>query len=359
MAIDTTETPGPLYPEYLPHYDPLESVVTVGRFEHDDPGHRADPAFPNLLKNATNVLEMSPHCGTELQGVQISDLSKAGLDELALMVAQRGCLVLRDQTFTDLGFERQREIASHFGPLHKHGWMPHPKQGPEEFVIVYDSKDDLRIRKSWARKSPIQFHVDQSPEAQPPGATFFCMLESPPGAGGDTIISSMTRAFSRLSPSFRKRLEGLTAVHTTANPIAREIRDNGEKAVIRRPITRSIHPVVTVHPVTGEKALFVNSSYTQSIVGWDEEESDYLLKFLFDHINRGHDFTCRVRYEPGTVVIWDQRVTQHSQTLDYPAGGRRHAFRLTPLANAPVASLVEEDDGECRKDEGRMMLNLC
>jgi sulfonate dioxygenase len=109
----------------------------------------------------------------------------------------------------------------------------------------------------------------------------------------------MTRAFSRLSPSFRKRLEGLTAVHTAANPIAREIRDNGAAANIRR----SIHPVVTLHPVTGEKALFVNSSYTQSIVGWDEEESDCLLKFLFDHINRGHDFTCPVRYEPGTVVV--------------------------------------------------------
>lgn len=169
----------------------------------------------------------------------------------------------------------------------------------------------------------------------------------------------MTRAFERLSPSFRKRLEGLKAVHTTANPIMRELRDNGSSAVLRRPITRNIHPVVIVHPVTKKKALFVNSSYTQSIVGWDDEESNYMLQFLFDHINRGHDFCCRVRYEPGTVVIWDQRVTQHSQTLDYQAGSRRHAFRLTPLANVPIPSLVEADDGECAKDEGRMMLNLC
>lgn len=261
--------------------------------------------------------------------------------------------------------------------------MPHPKDGPPEFVIVYDSKDDLRIRKSWSRKSPIQFHVDQSPEAQPPGVTFFAMLESPAIAGGDTIISSTVRAFERLSPSFRKRLEGLNAVHTTANPIMRELRDNGNQAVLRRPITKSIHPVVTVHPVTKQKALFVNSSYTQSIVGWDEEESgecipykepspfilqykdiltyflDYMLKFLFDHINRGQDFCCRVRYEAGTIVLWDQRVTQHSQTLDYAAGDRRHAFRLTPLANTPIPSKIEEDDGECQKDEARVMLNLC
>ncbi|EFX05168.1 alpha-ketoglutarate-dependent taurine dioxygenase [Grosmannia clavigera kw1407] len=194
-------------------------------------------------------------------------------------------------------------------PLHKHGWMPHPKNGPVEFVIVYDSREDLRVRKSWARKSPIQFHVDQSPEAQPPGLTFFCMLESPPGAGGDTIISSMNRAYDQLSPSFRKRLEGLTALHTTANPILREIRDNGDLAVLRRPITKAVHPVVTVHPVTGRKALFVNSSYTQRITGWDEEESDMLLRFLFDHINRDQDFACRVRYEPGTIVVWDHWTT--------------------------------------------------
>ncbi|KAJ9143863.1 Taurine catabolism dioxygenase TauD/TfdA [Pleurostoma richardsiae] len=349
----------PLYPDYLPHYDPLEKVEPVGPFEHDEPGLRADPALPNLLKGATKVFEVSPHCGTEIQGVQISELSDAGLDELALLCAQRGCLVFRDQEFAKIGFEKQKKIASHFGPLHKHGWMPHPKNGPEEFVIVYDSRDDLRIRKSWSRKSPIQFHVDQSPELQPPGATFFCMLESPPGAGGDTIISSMTRAFERLSPSFRKRLEGLKAIHTTAKPMEREIRDNGSSAVLRRPISKAVHPVVTVHPVTGQKALFVNSSYTQRIVGWDDDESDCLLGFLFDHVNRGQDFACRVRYEPGTVVVWDQRVTQHSQTLDYAPGDRRHAFRLTPLANVPIPSLVEEDDGQCAEEEERVMLGLC
>lgn len=178
------------------HYDPDEKVQGVGSFEHDDPGLRADPELPNLLQDATNKFDLSPNCGTELHGVQISDLSPAGLDELALLTAERGCVVLRDQKFNDIGFQKQSEIASHFGPLHRHGWMPHPKNGPVEFVIVFDSEDDLRIRKSWARKSPIQFHVDQSPEAQPPGLTFFCMLESPPGPGGDTIISHVSVAVS-------------------------------------------------------------------------------------------------------------------------------------------------------------------
>lgn len=103
----------------------------------------------------------------------------------------------------------------------------------------------------------------------------------------------------------------------------------------------------------------VNPVYTRKIVGFDQEESDYLLKFLFDHIAKRQDFQCRVRYEAGTVLVWDQRVTNHSQTLDYPAGERRHGFRLTPLANKPIPSMVEEDDGECEKDFGRASLGLC
>lgn len=99
--------------------------------------------------------------------------------------------------------------------------------------------------------------------------------------------------------------------------------------------------------------------YTKRIVGFDQEESDYLLNFLFDHIAKRADFQCRVRYEPGSVLVWDQRVTNHSQTLDYPAGDRRHAFRLTPLAEKPIASKIEEDDGECDKDVQRAVLGLC
>ncbi|TVY84404.1 Alpha-ketoglutarate-dependent sulfonate dioxygenase [Lachnellula suecica] len=352
--------PGPLFPDYIPHYDPLEKVEMVGAFEHVDPGHRANPLKPNILAKATKIADLSPHVGTELHGVQLNELNSEALDELALLTAERGCVVFRNQTnFMNSGFEAQKKVAGHFGPLHVHGWMPHPEKGPPEFVIVYDSTDDLRLRRFWARKNPIQFHVDQSPEAQPPGMTFFAVLESPPGVGGDTIFTSTVRAFSRLSPKFRARLEGLLAVHSTDQQVSREISDNKDKSVIRRPVTRSIHPVVTVHPVTGVKNLFVNSSYTRSIVGFDDEESDYLLKFLFDHIRGGHDFSCRVRYEPGTVVVWDQRVVQHSQTLDYPAGSRRHMFRLTALANVPIPSKVDEDDDGCKLEEDREMLGLC
>lgn len=106
----------PLYPDYMPFYDPLEKVEDIGLFEHNDPGHRADPAKPNLLRTATKIIDIAPAVGTEIHGVQLSDLDSKGLDELALMAAERGALVFRDQKFIDLGFEKQKEIVSYFGP---------------------------------------------------------------------------------------------------------------------------------------------------------------------------------------------------------------------------------------------------
>ena len=135
------EDGSPLYPDYMPFYDPLEKVEDLGYFDHFDPGHRADPTFPNLLANATKVVNLSPHVGSEIEGVQLSKLSSEGLDELALLAAQRGCLVFRNQDFCDIGFEAQKKIVRHFGPLHIHGWAPHPAAGSEEHMIIYDHKE--------------------------------------------------------------------------------------------------------------------------------------------------------------------------------------------------------------------------
>ncbi len=70
--------------------------------------------------------------------------------------------------------------------------------------------------------------------------------------------------------------------------------------------------MVRTHPATGEKALYVNPQFTRYIVGFKQEESDYLLKFLYDHIALSQDLQARVKWKPGTVVVWDNRVTGES-----------------------------------------------
>ncbi|TFY79886.1 hypothetical protein EWM64_g4121 [Hericium alpestre] len=254
------------------------------------------------------VKHLSPYIGTEVKGVQISHLSEQGLDELALFVAERKMLVFRDQDFKDIGPERQIEVARHFGPLHKHPMSGNVK-GYQEFHVVYRDANHRRPRDhnrpgeylGGDKATKMSWHSDITYERQPPGTTILCMLETPEIVGGDTLFASQVEAYNRLSPEFRTRLEGLRAVHSARLRAEYNRTRNGP---VRREPIESEHPVVRRHPVTGEKALFVNPGATKRIVSFKVEESEYLLKFLFNHIATGADFQIRATYEPGTVVIW-------------------------------------------------------
>ncbi|KAJ7087902.1 hypothetical protein B0H15DRAFT_922888 [Mycena belliarum] len=324
----------PSYPFYFPYFDVNEKFPPTEIFEFTDPGTRADPAKPHLLTANTTKRNISPYIGTELRGVQISQLSSAGLDELALFTAERRVVLFRDQDFKDLSADRQIEIARHFGPIQRHPTSGNVKGYPE-FHVVYRDVEHDRFREyiGGDRANRTSWHSDVSYEKQTPGTTFFFILDQP-GSGGDTLFLSQVEAYKRLSPEFQKRLEGLRAVHSAVSQ-ADHSRSRG--GPVRREPVETEHPVVRVHPVTGEKALYVNQGFTKRIVGFRTEESEYLLNFLFDHISKGSDFQIRATYEPGTVVVWDNRLTAHSATGDFENVVRRHAVRLTPQAEVPIA----------------------
>ncbi|KAF9518509.1 hypothetical protein BS47DRAFT_1371001 [Hydnum rufescens UP504] len=324
VSAELKKDDGPLFPFYYPHFDNTEKFPPTEIFEHVDAGSRADPAKPHLLANATTK-NLTPYIGIEIKGVQISQLNQEGLDELALYAAERKVLVFRDQDFKDLGHDRQVEIAKHFGPIQLHPTSDNVKGYPE-FHVAQSVRGSNRLSKT-------QWHSDVTYEKQPSCTTFFFSLEQPPNSGGDTLFASQVEAYNRLSPGFQQRLEGLRAVHSAVHQADFSRKRNGP--VRREPIETS-HPVVRKHPVTGEKALFVNPGFTRYIEGYKQEESDNLLRFLFDHIARGADFQIRATYKPNTVVVWDNRVTVRSATNDFPSKLRRHAVRLTPQGEIPV-----------------------
>ncbi|KAL0959184.1 hypothetical protein HGRIS_014464 [Hohenbuehelia grisea] len=292
---------GPSYPFYYPHFDVSEKFPPTEIFEFTDPGTRADPKKPHLLGPNTKTKDVSPYLGTEISGVQISELTKEGLDELALYAAERKVLLFRDQNFKDIGPEKQIEIAKHFGPIQKHPTSGNAKGYPE-FHVVYRDADHDRFREYLGgdRINHTSWHSDVSYEKQTPGTTFFFILDQPE-SGGDTLFLSQAEAYRRLSPEFQKRLEGLRAVHSA---VAQAEHSRQRGGPVRREPVETEHPVVRQHPVTGEKALYVNQGFTRRIVGYKVEESEYLLKFLYDHISKGSDFQIRATYEPGTVVVW-------------------------------------------------------
>ncbi|KZF20921.1 TauD-domain-containing protein [Xylona heveae TC161] len=322
--------PAATYPHYLPVwedtvYPPLEP------FTHYEHGKDADPSFKDLFGEGVTIDNLTAPIGAEVRGVQLSKLTDKGKDQLALFVAQRKVVAFRDQDLADIPIKDAVEFGGYFGRHHMHQTSGSPEGFPEVHLVHRGAEDTTGRDFFTTRTNSVAWHSDITFEEQPPGTTFLYILDGPT-SGGDTLFANLAEAYNRLSPEFQKRLHGLNALHSGFEQIQTAV-DKGGRA--RRQPVASVHPLVRTHPVTGEKALFVNPQFTRYIVNLKREESDYLLKFLYDHIALGQDFQARVRWQPKTVVVWDNRVTAHSAIYDWQDGQRRHLARLTPQAERP------------------------
>ncbi|KAL2848596.1 hypothetical protein BJX68DRAFT_267462 [Aspergillus pseudodeflectus] len=325
------------YARYLPVYDNETKYPPTEPFEFNDRGHAADKAKPHLFETGdarVKIDKLTPRVGTEIRGLQLSQLTDVQKDELALLIAERGVVVFRDQDFKDIGPERQKEFAAYFGKLHIHPVGAHV-EGHQEFHNIYLGADNLyRLRQRSSRLTTTGYHSDVSYEHQPPGITLLALL-SVPSTGGDTGWVSQVAAYERLSDPIKKLIEGLRAEHS-GFPQAENARRDGKH--VRREPVKSDHPIVRIHPVTGEKALFVNPGFTKRIIGLKDEESDAILQLLFKHISLSQDIQVRVKWDDRTVSLWDNRVTAHTAISDYDTttDGPRHGIRLTTLGERPV-----------------------
>jgi taurine dioxygenase len=144
-------------------------------------------------------------------------------------------------------------------------------------------------------------------------ASALYITETPECGGGDTLFADMYLAYEMLSEPMQRMLEGLTAVHDGALPYVGAYRSTPPEGGY----PRSEHPVVTVHPVTGRKVLYVNSGFTSHIRGLQPWESRAILDALFDMIATTPRLSCRVQWQPNTLTLWDNRCTQHHAIWDY------------------------------------------
>lgn len=138
-------------------------------------------------------------------------------------------------------------------------------------------------------------------ERQPAGITHL-HNDTVPTIGGDTLWASGYAAYEKLSPEFRKIIDGRHAIYRSAHSyLDRDDPNAGPKYIERS------HPLVRVHPVTGWKSLFVNRAMTKRIVGLDEAESDVILQYLYKVYESNVDIQVRFRWTPGSSALWDNR----------------------------------------------------
>ncbi|TPX59733.1 hypothetical protein PhCBS80983_g02316 [Powellomyces hirtus] len=295
-------------------------------------GQKADPDKRSLLEAVTKRIDLSPIIGTELHGLQLSQLSEQQKEDLALFVSERGVVFFRDQ---DITLEQQQELGRSWGPLHVHpiGRKSDPKEDAQLFHTTKASK--IHAGEGW--------HTDISFEKVPSSCAILKVVEVPP-CGGDTIWASTYAAYDKLSPALREVIESLTALHNADQFLSAREDPTGQTFLRRDTVAFSIeHPVVRTHPITGWKILYVNKAFTKHIKGFTKAESGkhlrsicehMLLNFLTDHIATSDDVKVRFRWEKNSVAIWDNRATQHLALWDYYPHNRQ-AQRVLVLGERP------------------------
>lgn len=329
-----------------PTYEPIHNITDRGSF--------ADPAYPHL-KASSRWQHLAVNIGTELhplanQSLQLNALSRDQLDELALLVAERSVVVLRNQKCTP---EELVKFGAYFGakerPLHQHPSSGVPRRrGLDNIHVVWH---DENMRPSDAAFTSTElWHCDMSQEINSLGLTALYNITNPVNGGGDTLFSSGYGLYDSLSPAMQKYLESLTALHSGVDQ-AKGAAASGNH--IRRAPVESIHPIVRTHPVTGWKSIYVNPAFTKSIVGVPKIESDRILGMLYDLMATHPALNLRVKWETNTVVLWDNRIVTHSATYDHyrpDASCRRHALRVSSTAEIPSLTLPNGQPGRSRKE---------
>jgi len=265
--------------------------------------------------------------GAEIEGVRIGeDLHDDLIAEVRQALNEHCVIFFRNQEFDA---EQHKAFARRFGKIFVHPNYKGMQEDDEIITMLRQPGDQHIVGEDW--------HTDTTMVGEPPMGAILYAIEVPP-YGGDTCFANQYLAYETLSPGMRRLVEGLRAVHSdrmVAGPQAgrNAVRSTKVREDADWHETVSTHPVVRTHPETGRKLLFVNRSYTVGFEGMTEAESRPLLEYLLEHGHRP-EFTCRFRWESGSVAFWDNRSVKHLAVHD--AGPFRRLMRRVQIAGDAV-----------------------
>ena len=271
-----------------------------------------------------DVRKITARIGAEVTGLSPDlDLDPETIAAVRAALNEHKALVFRGISLDDEG---QQRFAGYFGPLTTaHPTVPAVDGAPN--VLPVDSEDSRA--NHW--------HTDVTFVLNPPQASTLRSIIIP-AYGGETLIANSATAYRDLPGHLRAFADSLSAVHTNdydyaVPPESLNCAQRERRAVFLSTKYETVHPVVRVHPLTGERGLFIGG-FAQRIVGFSTGESKDILRLLQAYVTRPEN-VLRVSWEPGQLVLFDNRITQHYAIDNYDDLPRR-LNRVTVAGDIPV-----------------------
>ena len=265
---------------------------------------------------------LSGALGAEISGIDLKDSSKENYERINNLLLEHKVIFFRNQ---DITHEEQIALAQNWGPLENHAYVKGLDKHPEIVRIVKTKEEKNQWGENW--------HTDVSYNVKPTKAVILKSIKIPP-VGGDTCFSNMELAWETLDESIKEKIKDKKAIHSSLG--AEFFIDNYKGMKGHEKINydeySNEHPIVRTHPETGKKILYVNWTYTKKIIGLEKEESDEILKKIFEHQAR-LDLTCRFNWTENAVAMWDNRSVLHYAIADfYPGRGLGHERIMDRIA---------------------------
>ena len=300
----------------LRRVDPRAVLLATGPSSSASP--EATTTMTTARPTALTVEPVAGELGATVTGINLAGVSEAAqLDDLRRALADNLVVFLPEQ---DLSLDDLERVTDLLGGRDVTPFVDPLEDRPYVIRVIKEPTDVLNFANAW--------HSDLSYLPAPPAYTLLHAWDVP-DHGGDTVWSNQYLAYETLSSGLKATLDGLHAVHSAGTAhgtggLLDQFKDLTSMAIApsEEAFAEHVHPVVIVHPVTGQRrALYVNPVYTTRSAGWTKDESAALLAHLHRH-SINENFTCRLRWSVRTLAVWDNRCTMHNALNDY-SGVRR------------------------------------
>ena len=291
---------------------------------------------PREYKHIT-ALPLAAAMGAEIRGVDLSNVSDEAFTEIENALYRHKLIFFREQ---DISFTDHENLTLRLGEFgtdaYTKGVVGHENIQPVIKEATTTTK--MVFGSGW--------HTDSAFLQPPPSIALNYGKDMPP-YGGDTMFTNTVLAYNSLTPAMQKMLAPLkvwmSAKKVVSAMQAEKAAKQGSEITklgnieldvdTQQMIKGSYHPIIRTHPVTGEKSLYVDGTYANGIEGMSEDEAMPIINFLAKFITQ-ESFTCRLRWQSKTFIMWDNRICLHQAFNDYE-GYRREMYRATVLGEKP------------------------